>query len=189
MYQIKCKPGKGARCGWCYMEYGPHRKWGGFMPFTNPLWMPGLKTLFGIECCETCYAQLATLGTTKRLDCVLGLYRFSEQSKVPAFNSSQAEIEAAIRTGAYPAENARNRASEVSRSNGPIRCCSSPQNRRLSPVDGVHLCLVSWAEDKGAKYHPKGWQKNIDIGPQDLTDLTEFPNQRGRRKPSLRGTR
>lgn len=159
------------------------------MPFTDPLWMPGLKSIFGIECCEHCYGQLATLGTSKRLDCVLGLFRFGEQSKVPAFNCSQAALDHAIECGAYPAGEVRNGEDEISRHYGQTWCGNSPQNRRLSPVDGVHICLVSWADNKGAKYHPLGWARNIDIDPQDFSDLKDFPNQRGRRKPSLRGTR
>lgn len=159
------------------------------MPFTDPLWMPGLKSIFGIECCEHCYEQLATLGTSKRLACVLGLYRFVDQPKVPVFSGPEQALKDAMGHGTYPAETARDRESEVPRRCGPIRSHNSPQNSRLSPVDGVHICLVSWADNKGAKYHPKGWTKNIDIGPQDLKDLTDFPNQRGRRMPSLRGTR
>jgi len=175
MYDVMGKPGKQCVCGWCQMSYGPHRKYGGFMAFVDPMNQPGAQTLYGVECCERCYQQLYRFGMKQRLELATGLGRTLAPTE-PNLLLNEARWE-----GEYPVSGPEHKGAVV-------WCKQSLKLQSLSPVNGVHLCLTMWAENKGAKYYPQNWWKQKGIGKR-REPLPELPNKRGRRKPSLRGTR
>lgn len=172
MYGIEVKPGKQCRCDWCHMAYGPNRKFGGFMAFADPMEQPGLQTVYGLACCKVCYQSLYRFGMKERLALVTGAVN------TPRRNDFNMDLDGSKWAGEYPVYQSGGHLGE------PVLCKQSPVIRQLSPVSGVHLCLVSWANTKGAPYYALDWWKQKGIG-SETEPLPELPNKRGQRKPRL----
>lgn len=149
------------------------------MVFIDPMYQPGVQTLYGLECCERCYQQLYRFGMKERVALAVGTGR------IPAYREMNAHVKDAMWEGEYPVSPRPNEPTEFKHA---VWCKQSLQLQSLSPVNGVHLCLTRWAENKGPKYYPQNWWKQKGIG-RVTEPLPELPNKRGRRKPSLRGTR
>jgi len=172
MYNVTGQPGKGCICGWCYLKYGPNRPYGGFMAFTDPMVQPGMQTLYGIECCQRCYQMLYRLGTRKRMQLASGFYRCRPAPKFDPLT------ELAKQAGEYPPPGKAYKGTPAWGHQGKLL-------RSLSPVNGVHLSLIIWAENRGPKHFPLNWHKQRGIGRPRAGTTAQLPHRSGRRKPKL----
>ncbi|MBY4675902.1 hypothetical protein [Marinobacterium arenosum] len=199
MYGIEGKPGRFCRCGWCEMEYGQHRPYGGFVPFLDPIYHPGLKTLYGIECCAHCYRWLCNTDVGQRFEWAVHCGRKLGDEIQPS-NFPGLDVWQALSVGCYPTASPLCRLAPSSVDNSaaafpPVqpREAARPSNhlRRLGRLKGVHLCRTDWAETRGAPYYdPARWYRPQfqPVAPDDaeLAARSGLPTKAGRRKPSLR---
>ncbi|MGY8873012.1 MAG: hypothetical protein ACKVJE_21515 [Pseudomonadales bacterium] len=177
MYDVHGKPGKNGHCDWCEFEYSTNRKYGGFVPFIDPLYQSGVSTLYGVETCEHCYEKLCSIDVSKRLLLAIGAAHTSAPAE-PEFLTY--DLINGFDTGHYPTPAER---TNISFTHEP-----STFIRKGSSVKGVHLCLTRWSKSKSAPkafIRPKREYRPVEPD----SSLPGEPNKRGRRKPSLRGTR
>lgn len=177
MYDVLGKPGKNSFCGWCEFPYSTNRKYGGFVPFVDPIYHSGVSTLYGVEVCEHCHKLLCSIDVPKRLLLAIGAGH-QPAPTTPEFLTI--DLIEGLRTGHYPAP-AKTHCT-------PFTYAPSVVIRKGSSVKGVHLCLTRWSQLKKAPDALRPPQRQYRPVAPDPS-LPGLPNKRGRRKPSLRGTR
>lgn len=177
MFRVNTPSGHG-RCDWCKLQYGDNRRMFGFVSFVDPS-ASGLRTVYGLVCCEHCRESLYRLGAVKRSSLATGTARFSYQEKTKDYDISQKHIEHAKIIGGYPAVYLTYWESRKPNETRGIKCLQSNVLRPLSPVQGVHVCLIEWSKTKGYVPYKK---KEFPLSEQYKL-LPEEPNKRGKRKP------
>lgn len=182
MYGVEGKPGRDCFCNWCQLRYSQHRPYGGFVPFIDPIYQSGVKTLYGIECCKHCYQRLLNLDVSKRQGLAIGHDR--NVPAQPTFTALGSDVREGLQAGEYPARGVSpNRIKQAFRPTHQVRGLASVQG-------AVHLCLTRWADTQGAPHYSRErWRTPKFKAAEFDPTLPGFPNKRGRRKPSLRSPR
>jgi len=136
---ISGKPGKGEICAYCCLPYSEKRLYGGFVAIADPLYQPGITTLYGCECCRVCYQMLANMNVTDRFQMLFTAQAYSSR---PFYSYSI--LVAAREQGQYPPEMPCQ----------PIQLKPvTDEARSLGPLECVHVSLIRWQESKGAPYY------------------------------------
>ncbi len=177
MFSIESPQGAGSRCDWCKFEYSQDRPVGGFMSFADPDHCRGMRTVYGITCCTHCFQMFYKKGAKYRLGLALGMGRTKHSVPSCVDQLSEKHISDAKVIGGYPAEYLTYWESPVSTGVRKVLCLTSGDYKRLSPVNGVHICPVAWSANKGPS--PTVTKRQFPLLDK-YSDITPEKNLRGR---------
>ncbi len=146
MYELTSVPGKNGACSYCCLSYSDNRKYGGFVPFVDPIYQSGANTIYGCDCCQHCYKTLINMNQSERFQ-----FLFSGSAFRGRRFDGFTVLSAALEQGRYPPE-----------------LPATPLLKRpdlgsavtIGSIECVHVSLIRWSETKGVPvYRSDRWRE------------------------------